>query len=237
MTRRRADGPPSVLPFFLNAELQELGSLSTAALGAHWRLVYWAWAQGKDPEDNDDLLARIVRLRPVQWRGVRAELLTVWRIDGGRWLHDRFCATVAEANGKRRVNSGNGRAGGKAKAAKSLKKHGEHMPNASNSAGERQTDAALSEGAAEPEDLWDLVKGRFPEHLRRSWLDRVTLICIDQDGVAQMVALSSFVAERVGGQMADEVRRAFAACGVMVRAINVGVGGIDLGRALAAEEA
>lgn len=227
---RRADGPPSVLPFFLNAELQELGALSTAALGAHWRLTYWVWGQGKYPDDSDDLLARIARLRPVQWRTVRIELLTVWRVEGGVWVHDRLAQSIDDANGKRRKNSGNGKKGGTAKA---LKNKGEHLANASQSPPVRQDEDApdlFSHGALGsdlgPDDLWEAVKDRFAPHLRRAWLDQLTLHCLD-GGVAFIAAPTAFVADRVGNQMAEDIRRALAALGRPVSSVVVREG-VDL---------
>lgn len=223
MTRRRADGPPSVLPFFLNAELQELGHLGTTALGAHWRLTYWVWSQGKAPQDNDDLLARIARVRPAQWRGVRVELLTVWQVVDGQWQHERLLDTMDEANGKRRKNSGNGKKGGHAKSLK-YKKPG--VANGSQTPPDRHPNPSDQQDmfqGGEPDDLWEAVKRQFPDHLRRAWLDNLTLACVD-DGVAYLSAPSRFVADRVQQQMAEDIRRAFAACGAALSAIEVGEG-------------
>ena len=232
MSRRRGDGPPTVLPFFLNPELQEVGHLGTLALGAHWRLVYWVWSHGGDcPDDSDDLLAKIARLRPVQWAGARAELLTVWRIEDGRWQHDRLLGAIAEANGKRALNSFNGAAGGHAKA---LKYKGDGVANATRTPRGRQADASPAPVqpdifAGEPEELWAAVKGRFPAQVRRTWLDKVSFVCIDLDGTAQLVAPSRFVADRVNQQLGEDLRRAFGIVGAAARRITLGVGGLDLG--------
>ena len=227
MTRRRAAGPPTVLPFFLNGEMRELGHLGTMALGAHWRLVYWVWSRdGQAPEDSDTLLARIVRVRPAQWRGIRAELLTVWRVDDGVWLHDRLLDTMSVADGKRRTNSRSGAAGGRAKA---LKSQGEHLANANHSPDERQPlPAQVDIFAGEPDELWAAAKGRAPDHLRTTWLDKVTLVCIDPDGTAHLTAPTAFVADRVNNQLSDDIRRAFGAIGRTVKSVSVSVGGLEL---------
>lgn len=90
---------PSVwMPMYWGDLLADTTHLSTAEFGAYCLLIAAYW-QGRQPlPDDDDRLARIVKLDAKAWKGMRRSLSRFFDVGDGLWQHGRIEEELAKAS-------------------------------------------------------------------------------------------------------------------------------------------
>lgn len=111
---------PLWMPLYVADYLGDTGHLSTVEHGAYMLLIMHYWQHGGLPDDEEKL-ARIVRLRPKEWSNICSTLADLF-LPG--WRHKRIDAELAKAQqviDKRR-------AAGRASAEQRANKSSTHVP-------------------------------------------------------------------------------------------------------------
>src|SRR3546814_8122762 len=81
------------MPLYVADYLADTGHLSTVEHGAYLLLIMHYWQSGGLPDD-DKKLARITRLSPREWAGVRETVAEFFAAD---WRHGRIDMEMARA--------------------------------------------------------------------------------------------------------------------------------------------
>ncbi len=84
--------------------LKDTGHLSTEEHGAYFLLILDYWSKRGPPPDNDERLARIVRLTEDRWRAIRSTISEFFQIEDGRWQHGRIEDELRKAKEIRLAN-------------------------------------------------------------------------------------------------------------------------------------
>ena len=112
------------LPFFTDAYLADTIHLSTEEHGAYLLLLMSAWrTRGCYLPDDDKMLARITRTTAARWRKLRPVMQGFFDIVEDRWVQARLLKTYHDVEKRVQKNRINGAKGGRANAAKNLKKN------------------------------------------------------------------------------------------------------------------
>lgn len=157
------------MPLYVADYLADAAHLSTLEHGAYLLLIMTYWQRGKALPDDDKKLARIARLQPEEWAGIRDEMAEFFDVDDGVWTHKRIDAELEKVRDK----SEKAKRGGKARAqqertersANAKQTLSERSANAERTSSHTDTDTDTdtstppSEGASAPPDAKSVVFG------------------------------------------------------------------------------
>ena len=98
--------------YYPNQVLSEVTQLSPFAELAHRRMCDVLWGTNEPLPGGDEALARVCRLSPRVWRGLKRELLAHgWRVRRNRWSHPEAVRVLREAQAVHASASARGKAG------------------------------------------------------------------------------------------------------------------------------
>lgn len=107
---------PGAMPVFGDAFLKDTLHLSAEEFGAYWLLLLAAWPRDNCDLPNDDKkLARIARVSPQKWRGIKETVLEFWTPDGENIFQKRQVREREWVDQKSKVNALNREQGWKRK--------------------------------------------------------------------------------------------------------------------------
>lgn len=92
--------PDAWMPLYIGDWDGDTGHLDCEQDGAYGRLVRHYWRNGPLPDD-DEALARIVRMELKRWRKVRPVLAPFFIVTDGKWNHKRVDAEIIRWSGKK----------------------------------------------------------------------------------------------------------------------------------------
>lgn len=169
------------MPLYIADYMADTAHLTTVEHGAYLLLIMTYWQRGEALPDDDKKLSRIVGLQGRNWQRARAEIEPFFEVGNGKWTHHRIERQLDVMRSQSRNNSLNGKKGGAATAAKSLKRNSSEAqakPQRNSSHTETDTDNSVSKdtGAAAPSDkvFWDSAKdfigGNNPGAMIGKWI-------------------------------------------------------------------
>jgi uncharacterized protein YdaU (DUF1376 family) len=106
------------IPLFVADYLADTSHLSTLEHGAYLLLIFNYWQRGKPLPSTDYHLARIARVTPREWAGLKPAIAPFFEENGEYWFHPRIEAELAKV---RRTSKNCSRAGKASAEAKSKK--------------------------------------------------------------------------------------------------------------------
>jgi uncharacterized protein YdaU (DUF1376 family) len=171
------------MPLYIADYMADTAHLTTVEHGAYLLLIMTYWQRGEALPDDDKKLSRIVGLQGRNWKRVRAEIEPFFDFRDGKWTHHRIERQLQVMRSQSHANSLNGKKGGAATAAKSLKRkpsEAEAKPQRNSSHTEADTDNTLSKdsGADAPSAekvFWDAAIAYLGEKRRGAigkWLSQ-----------------------------------------------------------------
>lgn len=92
--------------------------LSTEQIGAYMLLLMAMWNAGGRLPNDDAKLARVARLSVKKWKGISADMMPFFTVDGGTIAHNRLTKELQKSESKSQSRASAGAAGGRAKALK-----------------------------------------------------------------------------------------------------------------------
>lgn len=92
--------------------------LSTEQIGAYMLLLMAMWNAGGRLPNDDAKLARVARLSVKKWKGISADLMPFFTVDGDTIGHNRLTKELQKSESKSQSRASAGAAGGTAKALK-----------------------------------------------------------------------------------------------------------------------
>jgi len=92
--------------------------LSTEQVGAYLLLLMAMWNAGGSLPNDEAKLARVTRMSVKKWRGVAADLMGFFSVDGDAVRHNRLTKELQKSESKRDLRASAGARGGRAKALK-----------------------------------------------------------------------------------------------------------------------
>lgn len=171
--------PDAWMPLYIGDWDGDTGHLDCEQDGAYGRLVRYYWRTGPLPDD-DNALARIVRMQVARWRKVRPTLSPFFVITDGRWNHKRVDAELVKWAGKkekaveRAKQAAKGRWGNASSIPQALL---EECPSASPREARAHSGALALSPTDEnsflgPEGVRSAFQAKLGEEWCRSYLDR-----------------------------------------------------------------
>jgi len=106
------------MQFYIADYLADTTHLSTEEHGAYLLLLFNYWQAGKALPDNNERLARIVRLSNERWISVRDTLAEFFQVVDGEWRHSRIDDDLFSVSLKIEQTSKAGKASAAARNAK-----------------------------------------------------------------------------------------------------------------------
>lgn len=165
-----------IMPLYTDAYLADTHHLSTEAHGAYFLLLISTWRNNGVPfADDDENLARMVRLPLRRWKIIRPLLTPFFNLSDGTWRQKRLEATWAEVAQKISTNRVNGMKGNALRHStpKPQKNNNTTLANASDSRSPSINHKPLSNAyKKEDEKKWE-EKSQEKAPLRTPNLDRM----------------------------------------------------------------
>lgn len=186
------------MPLYVADYLADTSHLTTLQHGAYILLIMHYWRRGGLPDD-DDQLARIVRMTPQEWK---SNALALQKLFESNWKHKRIDHELATAEEKHQRRVYAGKQGGRPKQCLSNAKALPNQPQPQPHKKEREEDT--SDGADAPSSVV-----RFPEErgqpskyafecgiikLNQKDFDQWTLSFSHLDLRAELIALAEWAA-------------------------------------------
>lgn len=106
------------MPLYCGDYLKDTRRLLTVQHGAYFLLIIDYWVNGEPPPDDNAVLAQITGLPMKEWLRHRPVLARLFRIEEGRWNHDRIEAELRAAVEKRTKAEEKARAAAEARYGK-----------------------------------------------------------------------------------------------------------------------
>ncbi len=78
------------MPLYVADYMSDAAHLTTLEHGAYLLLIMTYWQRGEALPNDDKKLARICRMGPRQWQGVRDNLSEFFQVDCNTWSHSRI---------------------------------------------------------------------------------------------------------------------------------------------------
>lgn len=88
------------MPLYVSDYLADTPHLSALEHGAYLLLIMTYWQRQKPLPADDKKLARIARVTPDEWAGMKDELLDLFTLDGNVYRHTRIDAELTKAQQK-----------------------------------------------------------------------------------------------------------------------------------------
>lgn len=110
--------PDVWMPLFFGDYLADTMHLNTEQHGAYMLLLMAEWKAGGYLPDHNSQLAAITKLPPDTWRSHRPVLQAFFTVQNGRWYQKRLLRELKEARRIIKVNSENGKLGGRPRKPK-----------------------------------------------------------------------------------------------------------------------
>ncbi len=107
------------MPLYVADYLADTTHLSTEAHGAYLLLLMVLWKSGGELQNDDKILARIVRLSPAKWERIKDDVLEFFQIVENKIFHNRVTQEIQKAKNLGEVRSEVGKRGVEAKRLKS----------------------------------------------------------------------------------------------------------------------
>jgi uncharacterized protein YdaU (DUF1376 family) len=111
------------MPLYVADYLADTTHLSTEAHGAYLLLLMVLWKSGGEVQNDDKILARIVRLSPAKWDRIKDDVLEFFNVVENKIFHNRVTQEIQKAKNLGEVRSEVGKRGVQAKRLKSLEAH------------------------------------------------------------------------------------------------------------------
>jgi uncharacterized protein YdaU (DUF1376 family) len=111
------------MPLYVADYLADTTHLSTEAHGAYLLLLMVLWKSGGELQNDDKILARIVRLSPAKWERIKDDVLEFFDVVENKIFHNRVTQEIQKAKNLGEVRSVVGKLGVEAKRLKSLEAH------------------------------------------------------------------------------------------------------------------
>jgi len=89
--------PTAWMPMYWGDYLRDTGHLTTGQHGAYLLLIAHYWVTGKALPDDDARLSKIVRAQGVVWARLKPTLSAFFKVENGRWYHERIERELSEA--------------------------------------------------------------------------------------------------------------------------------------------
>jgi uncharacterized protein YdaU (DUF1376 family) len=107
--------PTAWMPLYVGDYLRDTSHLTTHQHGAYLLLIMHYWSTGQALPDDDLRLSNITRVPPHLWNRTRRALTPFFKVENGRWYHERIERELIEAFDRKDAAIARGKRGAEAR--------------------------------------------------------------------------------------------------------------------------